>query len=70
MKLRLTDMQKGRALLVLSVVLVALTMLYNIFSESGISDIEGYLGRRLYYERSISPKGLDLHPGKHWREAP
>ena len=59
---------KFKILLAVSTVLIFSALAYNIFEEVFFRDIEGYVQRRLYYERVISRKGLDLHKGMHWKE--
>lgn len=64
----MTDTKKFRSLIILTTVLCATVLLYNIFQEIYFQDIEGYIKRRLYYERVISRKGLELHKAMHWKE--
>ncbi len=64
------DTRKGRLLLTLTIALMVLVLAYTALTEFGIADMEGYIQRRLYYERSISGKGMDLHKAMHWRESP
>ena len=48
--------------------LTALVILQNVAKEYFMADIEGYVKRRLYYERTISQKGLSEQKGMYWRE--
>ncbi len=45
-----------------------LSMLYAVAQDRLLSDLEGYLARKLYYENVISQKGLSLHPAKYWKK--
>lgn len=62
------DERKFRALIYLSTGLALLVILYNVLQGTVLSGIEGYLERRIYYERAIIKRGLDLHEGMHWKE--
>jgi hypothetical protein len=64
----MTDSSKFRALIILTTVLCVTVLLFNILQEVYFQDVEGYIKRRLYYERVISKKGLDLHKAMHWKE--
>lgn len=64
----MTDIKKFRILAILTTVLVALILSYNILQESLVTQLEGYIERRLYYERVISKKGLSLQKGMYWKE--
>lgn len=64
----MTDQRKFRSLMVIAVMLTALVILQNIAKEYFMADIEGYVKRRLHYERTISQKGLSEHKGMYWRE--
>jgi len=62
-----TDIQKFRILIVLSAILCLTVLSYNILQELFFQDLEGYVKRRIYYERTLSKK-LELHKGMHWKE--
>ncbi len=62
------DERKFRILAVLSIFLIVCILSYNILQEFFMTEIGGYLKRRIYYERVISKKGLTLHKGKYWRK--
>lgn len=64
----MTEQRKFRTLIVIAVMLTALVILQNVAKEYFMADIEGYAKRRLYYERTISQKGLSEHKGMYWRE--
>ncbi len=64
----MTDSKKFRILVILITLLSVFILLYNILQDSLFQDIEGYIERRMYYERVISKKGLSLHKGMYWRE--
>ena len=64
----MTDIRKFRLLAILTTILVVLILSYNIFQEYFMSGIGGYIQRRIYYERTISKKGLSLHKGMYWKE--
>lgn len=64
----MTDTGKFRILLSITTALTILALAYNVFQEHFMSDIEGYMKRRLYYDRVISKKDLSLHEGMYWRE--
>lgn len=64
----MTDEKRFRFFIVLSALLTIGVISYNVFEEYMMPDIEGYWQRRLYYERVISKKGLDLHKGKYWKK--
>ncbi len=62
------DTMKFRMIMIAAVLLTALVILQNIAKEYFMADIEGYLTRRLYYEQTISQKGLSEKKGMYWRE--
>jgi hypothetical protein len=64
----MTDERKFRITLILSAVLVFTILSYNMAEEFFFSEIGSYLKRRIYFERVISKKGIDLHEGKYWRK--
>ena len=64
----MTEQRKFRTLMVIAVMLTALVILQNVAKEYFMADIEGYVKRRLYYERTISQKGLSEQKGMYWRE--
>jgi len=59
---------KFRMIIIAAVLLTALVILQNVAKEYFMTDIEGYITRRLYYERTISQKGLSEKKGMYWRE--
>jgi hypothetical protein len=63
------DERKFRFAVFSAALLCVLAIAYNIVSEYFLPDIEGYMKRRLYYERVISKKGLSMHRAMYWREA-
>ncbi len=64
----MTEQKKFRLVMLIAVMLTVLIILQNVAKEYFMADIEGYVTRRLYYERSISPKGLSDYKGRYWRE--
>jgi hypothetical protein len=62
------DERKLKLLLLTSVTLTISILAYSILQEYVMPDIEGYLQRKNYYERTISKKGLSLHKGMYWKE--
>lgn len=54
--------------LIISILLIALSILFNIIEEGFSKDLVSYLERRFYYERVISRKGLSLERARYWRE--
>lgn len=62
------DIKKIKLLLILTTTLTFLILAYNILEEYFLPGFEAYLQRRIYYERVISKKGLDLYKGVYWRE--
>ena len=64
----LNDIRKFRLLAILTTTLIVLILSYNILQEYFMPEIEGYLERRIYYEKVISKKGLSMHKGMYWKE--
>jgi hypothetical protein len=64
----MTEQKKFRLVMFFAVMLTALIILHNVAKEYFIADMEGYFKRRLYYERTISKKGLSEQKGMYWRE--
>jgi hypothetical protein len=64
----MTEQKKFRLVIFFAVMLTALVILQNVTKEYFMADLEGYIRRRLYYERTISQKGLSEKKGMHWRE--
>ncbi|MFA4828477.1 MAG: hypothetical protein WC855_11865 [Thermodesulfovibrionales bacterium] len=64
----MTDKKKFKILATLATVLTVLILSYNVLSEYFMPEIEGYLERRIYYEKVISKKGLSMHKGMYWKE--
>jgi hypothetical protein len=62
------DKKKFKILMILTIVLTALTLSYNVLQVYFMPEIEGYIKRRVYYESVISKKGLSLHKGMYWKE--
>jgi len=48
-------------------VLCALTVSFNIASEYFLPELEGYVSRRMHYEKVISKKGLSMYKARHWK---
>jgi hypothetical protein len=63
----MNDTIKFRILMALTAILAFSVLAFNILQEYWLPDMEGYLQRRLYYERVISKKGTSLHKGMHWK---
>jgi hypothetical protein len=66
----MTDSRKAKLLLAITTALVALVILYSVLQDFMLPDVEGYVQRRSYYERTISKKGLSEHKGMYWKEKP
>lgn len=64
----MTDKKKFKILAILATLLTVFILSYNVISEYFMPEIEGYLERRIYYEKVISKKGLSLHKGMYWKE--
>ena len=64
----LNDIKKFRLLAILTTTLIVFILSCNVISEYFMPEIEGYLERRIYYEKVISKKGLSLHRGMYWKE--
>jgi hypothetical protein len=64
----MNDTKKFRALIAVATSLIVLVLAYTIAQEYIMPDVEGYLQRKSYYEKTISQKGLDLHKGLYWKE--
>ncbi len=64
----MNDRKKFKALLAASLVLTCLVLLSALAQDSWLDDMEGYVRRRVYYERVIENKGLSLHKGMYWKE--
>lgn len=64
----LNDIRKFRLLAILTTTLIVLILSYNVLQEYFMPEIEGYLERRIYYEKAISKKGLSLYKGMCWKE--
>lgn len=64
----MTDSHKFKALITLSAALIGIILVYSLFGETMMSDINNYLQRRAYYESVISKKGLSLHKGVYWKD--
>lgn len=68
MMIGLNDIRKFRLLAILTTIFIVLILSYNILQEYFMPEIEGYLERRIYYEKVISKKGLSMHKGMYWKE--
>ncbi len=64
----LDDSKKLKLLVWITGVLCALTMAVNIAGEYFLPDMKGYIDRRVYFERSISEKGLSMHNAVYWKK--
>lgn len=64
----MSDQRKFLLLAVFTLLLAAGSIFSNAFEAYFRTEILDYLKRRAYYEKSIAPKGLDLHKGMYWRE--
>ncbi|MFN3739427.1 MAG: hypothetical protein ACK4TF_01985 [Thermodesulfovibrionales bacterium] len=60
------DEKKFGLFIGISVLLIIISLLFNVFGERFSKDIGSYLERRFYYERVISKKGLSLHRALYW----
>ncbi|MGD0884157.1 MAG: hypothetical protein ABSA46_04640 [Thermodesulfovibrionales bacterium] len=64
----MTDTNKFKLLIFLTTALTVLIISFNLLQDYLMPEIEGYLERRIYYERVISKKGLSLHRGEYWKK--
>ncbi len=64
----MTDEKKFGLFMGIATALVAIILSYNILQEHFAPGLEGYVQRRMHYEKVISKKGLDLHKGMYWKE--
>lgn len=64
----MTDANKFRLLLCGCLVLTILGFAYPVASDYLLGDMEGYYSRKLYFEKAIAPKGLPMHPARHWKK--
>jgi hypothetical protein len=64
----MNDGEKIKGLIASAVILVLLVLSYAVLQDTVLPGMEGYLQRRLHYERVISTKGLSLHKGMYWKE--
>lgn len=64
----MTDSRKFRLLTGAAASLVLLVLFTGMLQDSILPELEGYIRRRIYYERVISTKGLGLHEGMYWKE--
>ena len=62
------DEKKFRALAVFSTLLIICILSYNVLQEYFMTEIGGYLKRRVYFEKVILKKGLTLHEARYWRK--
>ena len=62
------DEKKFKLLIISTTILTVLILAYSVLQEYVMPDIEGYMQRKGYYERSILNKGLSLHKGMYWKE--
>ncbi len=62
------DEKKFRILTVLSTLLIISILSYNVLQEYFMTEIGGYLKRRVYFEKVILKKGLTLHEAEYWRK--
>lgn len=64
----MTGEKKSKILILVTTVLTILILSYNLLQEYLMPEMEGYIKRRLYYEGTISKKGISLHKGMYWKE--
>jgi|MudIll2142460700_1097286.scaffolds.fasta_scaffold20857_3 hypothetical protein len=64
----MTDLRKSKILVFASTALVVLILVYNMAQEFVVPEIEGYIQRRIYYEKVILKKDLSEHKGMYWKE--
>ncbi len=62
------DEKKFRILTLFSTLLIICILSYNVLQEYFMTEIGGYLKRRIYFEKVILKKGLTLHEAKYWRK--
>ncbi len=59
---------KFKLTVIFGTLLCVLALGSNVALEYFLPDIEGYIKRRVYYERVISKKGLSMHRAEYWKE--
>ena len=64
----MTDDRKFRVFSSLAAILIVLIISYNLSQEYLMTELGGYLKRRIYYETVIKKKGLSLHRAEYWRK--
>ncbi len=64
----MNENRKLTAAILVSLSLIVMIFMYNIFGNYIESRYVSYFKRRLYYERIISKKGLSLHRARYWKE--
>ncbi len=64
----MTNTKKFTILMYAVTALTFLVLSYAVLQEYVMPDLGAYVQRRLYYERTISKKGLSLHKGMYWKE--
>lgn len=62
------DETKFRLFTGISILLIMVSLFFNVYGERFLKDIGSYLERRFYYERVISKKGLSLHRALYWKQ--
>jgi hypothetical protein len=63
----MTEARRLGLAVVAGTVVCALAVAYSIAAEHWLPGMEGYLKRRIHYERVIAKKGLSLHEARYWR---
>jgi hypothetical protein len=64
----MTDERKFRIFSSIVTILILLIISYNLSQEYLMTELGGYLKRRIYYETVIKKKGLSLHRAEYWRK--
>ena len=63
----MVDDKKFVALVTVSTIVCLLVLAATMLQEQ-VAGLGQYAERRLYYEKTISKKGLSLHKGMYWKE--
>ncbi len=63
----MVDEKKFKVLVTASTLVCVLVLGATVLQEQ-VTGIVQYAERRLYYEKTISKKGLSLHKGMYWKE--
>jgi len=66
----MNDHAKFRTTIIAATILIIAVLAYSVVQDLVLPDVEGYVQRRSYYERTLSQKGLSEHKAMYWKEKP